>query len=1198
MGSRSAADDDDAPVAMEDVARARGFELIARSVYVPPMARPHAVETDLCFCSRPDTDDDGTCCDETCINVATYTECPRGRCPSGSACRNQRLQRPESFPTLEAFKTESKGYGVRTRVAIERNDPIGEYVGEIIDQKELQRRCAGLGRHETNFYYIQVEPGVFNDARHRGGFTRFVNHSCDPNCKVEKWIVDGEMRFLVYALRAIAPMEEITFDYQWQVIGTMRITCHCGAATCSGYIGEDVALPEAHGVFKEPTDADQGFQLVHRKIRVFESHRDDAPFRVLRVVEYDPETARHHVQVDDASATETINLSTLKYQVYLDFEGLSDDEIRTHIFSIPKVQRPPPRRRTTRWDVKTPVNIEAPAASPPPEPPFVAKASPLCHTKLFVKNLDKVCNEEYFRRMLGGRASTLVSFDAFEYDAANGSTWALLEFSDAKVYDAMRARLDNRRLASCVARVIDASERDVQHYEKTKFFGRPSRHVAMSPVSPPPPETPRLSYAFGRNLHWFVKDVSDSPSRRHGMSPAVEHSLREKCTNIILKVAMKLRCEREDNVAAIVLFYRYISIQPMNASTIEWVAAACLHVVLKCHARSIDWQKFTSCIYAVRYPGARIDAADAMRLVSRQLLAMESVVLEGVMYDVSSQDPYSLLDFYMKRRGIPIAIEVQKDAKYLLADSLSHTLWMQCSIETIVLGVLYVASAHDSLKRTDAAGGDGHPSRPTSRYPVEVLPAVEPKYFGMWSAATRTLAKFFSFQLYRDGDAEVYWKRLLARLELWSRHPDFSADDKARKYPPLDRSSHLPPAGAVKDSPRLLTTDMERAVRIRKRSYLATVRANVECDLANRDVYLQPWPYRDPTKLVHEETGIVQVALQEIATVMNLHVLEPSLIFNLLGLVFPDPKAATKRRHAPSTDPELRTLSPPSPSDDASLPVGAHYLAFERPLHLYSSLLEAKVKIPYPIRKRAVLDLFRSVALCHDHNIVHRSISPSNLFVFKDGVKLGGFYNARHVNTKGDLSGGYALMDGEHCDHTHGTLLHVTAPEVLLGAKVYSKKADLWAAGCVAINILLGAPLICGKDWKKQIEYIFRICGSPPDEYAAGVDADKLAQCAPKEKYAVRIRKAIRERAPTFPDAYLPIFESLLDLDPKRRMAARKVLKSELFDDVDHHVDFDVFANTMGNLQDKMEAAPAKRKAGSSSSTKTQTPPRKKKARS
>lgn len=44
---------------------------------------------------------------------------------------------------------------------------------------------------------------------------RFVNHSCEPNCEMQKWSVDGYYRMALFALRDIDPGEEITYDYNF-----------------------------------------------------------------------------------------------------------------------------------------------------------------------------------------------------------------------------------------------------------------------------------------------------------------------------------------------------------------------------------------------------------------------------------------------------------------------------------------------------------------------------------------------------------------------------------------------------------------------------------------------------------------------------------------------------------------------------------------------------------------------------------------------------------------------------------------------------------------------------------------------------------------------------------------------------------------------------------------------------------------------
>ncbi|MCC6784280.1 MAG: SET domain-containing protein-lysine N-methyltransferase [Planctomycetes bacterium] len=58
---------------------------------------------------------------------------------------------------------------------------------------------------------------------------RFLNHSCEPNARI-----DG--RELV-ALRAIAPWEEVTFDYATTEYDMAEpFACGCGAASCIGRV--------------------------------------------------------------------------------------------------------------------------------------------------------------------------------------------------------------------------------------------------------------------------------------------------------------------------------------------------------------------------------------------------------------------------------------------------------------------------------------------------------------------------------------------------------------------------------------------------------------------------------------------------------------------------------------------------------------------------------------------------------------------------------------------------------------------------------------------------------------------------------------------------------------------------------------------------------------------------------------------------
>ena len=49
-----------------------------------------------------------------------------------------------------------------------------------------------------------------------GGEARFINHSCAPNCLIEKWDVMGEWRIAIVADRDITAGEELSYDYNFQ----------------------------------------------------------------------------------------------------------------------------------------------------------------------------------------------------------------------------------------------------------------------------------------------------------------------------------------------------------------------------------------------------------------------------------------------------------------------------------------------------------------------------------------------------------------------------------------------------------------------------------------------------------------------------------------------------------------------------------------------------------------------------------------------------------------------------------------------------------------------------------------------------------------------------------------------------------------------------------------------------------------------
>ena len=68
---------------------------------------------------------------------------------------------------------------------------------------------------------------------------RFFNHSCAPSMhQFSVWVDNVSLtlpRIAFFALRAIEPYEELTFDYKYEG-GGQNIECHCGAPNCRRWL--------------------------------------------------------------------------------------------------------------------------------------------------------------------------------------------------------------------------------------------------------------------------------------------------------------------------------------------------------------------------------------------------------------------------------------------------------------------------------------------------------------------------------------------------------------------------------------------------------------------------------------------------------------------------------------------------------------------------------------------------------------------------------------------------------------------------------------------------------------------------------------------------------------------------------------------------------------------------------------------------
>ncbi|KAG7209902.1 hypothetical protein KM043_011498 [Ampulex compressa] len=177
-------------------------------------------------------------CGDDCINRMVFSECSPQLCPCGEKCENQKIQKHEWAPGLQKFMTEDKGWGVRTQQSIKSGDFILEYVGEVVSEREFKSRMATRYANDTHHYCLHLDGGLVIDGHRMGGDGRFVNHSCEPNCEMQKWSVHGLPRMALFASRDIKPGEELTYDYNFALFNPSEgQQCRCGSNACRGVIG-------------------------------------------------------------------------------------------------------------------------------------------------------------------------------------------------------------------------------------------------------------------------------------------------------------------------------------------------------------------------------------------------------------------------------------------------------------------------------------------------------------------------------------------------------------------------------------------------------------------------------------------------------------------------------------------------------------------------------------------------------------------------------------------------------------------------------------------------------------------------------------------------------------------------------------------------------------------------------------------------
>ncbi|KAL6623533.1 hypothetical protein ACP70R_033412 [Stipagrostis hirtigluma subsp. patula] len=215
----------------------------------------------------------------------------------------------------------------------------------------------------------------------------------------------------------------------------------------------------------------------------------------------------------------------------------------------------------------------------------------------------------------------------------------------------------------------------------------------------------------------------------------------------------------------------------------------------------------------------------------------------------------------------------------------------------------------------------------------------------------------------------------------------------------------------------------------------------------------------------------------------------------------------------------------------------ALYLVFDYMDHDLAGLTSSPdVSFSEPQIKCYMRQLLAGLAHCHARGVMHRDIKCANLLVSNAGeLKVADFGLANFFTPASPAAAPLT---------SRVVTLWYRPPELLLGATAYEPSVDLWSAGCVFAEMHARRPVLQGRTEVEQIHKIFKLCGSPPDDFWRRAGVSHAAAFRPHHPYPSRLRDTF---AASMPDHAFRLLETLLALDPASRGTAAAALDADYF---------------------------------------------------
>ncbi|KAI3364718.1 hypothetical protein L3Q82_010852, partial [Scortum barcoo] len=243
--------------------------------------------------------------------------------------------------------------------------------------------------------------------------------------------------------------------------------------------------------------------------------------------------------------------------------------------------------------------------------------------------------------------------------------------------------------------------------------------------------------------------------------------------------------------------------------------------------------------------------------------------------------------------------------------------------------------------------------------------------------------------------------------------------------------------------------------------------------------------------------------------------------------------------------------------------------------HRASKANKKPMQLPRGMVKSLLYQILDGIHYLHANWVLHRDLKPANILVMGEGpergrVKIGSSdrccYRSQLVRglLKADM--GFARLFNSplkplaDLDPVVVTFWY-RAPELLLGARHYTKAIDIWAIGCIFAELLTSEPIFhCRQEDIKtsnpfhhdQLDRIFSVMGFPADK--DWEDIRKMPEYPTLQKdfrrttYANSSLIKYMEKHKVKPDSKVfLLLQKLLTMDPTKRITSEQALQDPYF---------------------------------------------------